>query len=80
MPVVPHRHRWWIALVAAALALTLALGLGRPTPAPPPVAERSDAPAAIDWGTVMAAPTVPAEPLLQVGACITNISDIDLMG
>ena len=79
MPVVPHRHRWWIALVAAAFALTLALGLGRPSPAPPPVAERSDIPAAVDWGTVKPAPTARAESLLQMGAYITNISDIDLM-
>ncbi|QNJ16174.1 ion-channel domain-containing protein [Synechococcus sp. A18-40] len=76
---MPHRHRWWIALVAAAFALTLALGLGRPSPAPPPVAERSDIPAAVDWGTVKPAPTARAESLLQVGAYITNISDIDLM-
>ena len=79
MPVVPHRHRWWIALVAAAFALTLVLGLGRPSQAPPPVVERSDVPAAIDWGTVKPAPTARAESLLQVGAYITNISDIDLM-
>ena len=45
---------------------------------PSPEAEPSNAPAAIDWGTVMADPAPPAEPLLQVGAYITNISDIDL--
>ena len=35
VPVVPHRLRWWIALVAAAFALTLALGLQRPSVQPP---------------------------------------------
>ena len=45
---------------------------------PSPEAEPSNAPAAIDWGTVMADPAPAAEPLLQVGVYITNISDIDL--
>ena len=78
VPVVPHRLRWWIALVAAAFALTLVLGLWRSSQMPSPEAEPSNAPAAIDWGTVMADPAPAAEPLLQVGAYITNISDIDL--
>ena len=77
VPVVPHRLRWWIALVAAAFALTLALGLQRPS-VQPPVATPSEASEEIDWGAPNAQPSLAEEPLLQVGAYITNISEIDL--
>ena len=43
------------------------------------MAAPSQVPAAIDWGPETADPAPAAEPLLQVGAYITNISDIDLM-
>lgn len=79
MPVVPHRHRWWIALVAAAFALTLALGLQRPSLEASSIAAPSQVPAAIDWGSETTDPAPAAEPLLQVGAYITNISEINLM-
>ena len=36
-------------------------------------------PLAIDWGSVDVPPALPPLPLLQVGAYITNISDINLM-
>ena len=43
------------------------------------MATPSQVPAAIDWGPETADSAPAAEPLLQVGAYITNISDIDLM-
>ena len=43
------------------------------------MAAPSQVPAAIDWGPETADPAPAAEPLLQVGAYITNISEINLM-
>ena len=65
--------------MAAAFALTLALGLQRPSLEASSIAAPSQVPAAIDWGPETADSAPAAEPLLQVGAYITNISDIDLM-
>ena len=94
MSVVPRRYRWWVVLAAAAFALTVQIGIWRPIPSlssPSSSPESSgvlaavragqptEQAAAIDWGAVEAPQAPPAQPLLQVGAYITNVSDIDLL-
>ena len=90
MPVVPRRYRWWVVLAAAAFALTLLIGIWRPihSTRTPSIRHESsvaqaallaEQPAVIDWGAMEAPQAPPVQPLLQVGAYITNVSDINLM-
>ena len=44
-----------------------------------PAEQPTEQAAVIDWGAVEAPQAPPAQPLLQVGAYITNVSDIDLL-
>ena len=68
-----------MALVALALILTFVVGL-RQSPATVDTPAEPEATAdAIDWGTVDLRPSPPQLPPLQVGAYVTNVSNIDLL-
>jgi len=77
---LPRRRRPW--LLGILLGLTLALSLDSwfaAAPTPAPAESTRESVEAIDWVSAASKPASPALPALQVGAYITNVSDLDLL-